>query len=165
VSNPALFADFKKRVAEKLACGNDTPVASTTTYKVVDGDTLWGISTKFKLTVAELKSLNGLKSDIINPGDVLKVVKTANPSPTPVAPTPAKPAPTPPQAVRPFPGIISRANQGGTVTDRKLVQKVVGVAQDGVIGPATERAIKAYQSRHGLVADGIVGPATWNVMF
>ncbi|HZO77654.1 MAG TPA: peptidoglycan-binding protein, partial [Solirubrobacteraceae bacterium] len=27
-------------------------------------------------------------------------------------------------------------------------------------GPATERALKAYQSHHGLVVDGILGPAT-----
>ncbi len=33
---------------------------------------------------------------------------------------------------------------------------------DGVYGPATEAAVKAYQSRNGLEADGIVGPKTWD---
>ena len=46
----------------------------------------------------------------------------------------------------------------------KLVQKVVGVKQDGKCGPATQAAIKAYQKKNGLVADGKCGPATWRKM-
>jgi peptidoglycan LD-endopeptidase CwlK len=47
--------------------------ASTTTYKVVAGDTLTKIGKKFNISVSELKSLNGLKSDLIRVGQVLKV--------------------------------------------------------------------------------------------
>lgn len=32
---------------------------------------------------------------------------------------------------------------------------------DGVFGPKTEKAVKAYQHERGVTADGIVGDATW----
>jgi peptidoglycan hydrolase-like protein with peptidoglycan-binding domain len=34
-------------------------------------------------------------------------------------------------------------------------------AADGIFGPQTEAAVKAYQSGHGLSADGVVGDRTW----
>ena len=35
------------------------------------------------------------------------------------------------------------------------------VAVDGIFGPNTEGAVKAFQQSNGLAADGIVGPQTW----
>jgi peptidoglycan hydrolase-like protein with peptidoglycan-binding domain len=35
------------------------------------------------------------------------------------------------------------------------------VAVDGIFGPLTEGAVKAFQQSKGLGADGIVGPLTW----
>lgn len=40
------------------------------------------------------------------------------------------------------------------------MQRALGIAADGIFGPATKRALRAYQRRHGLVADGIAGPQT-----
>jgi len=35
------------------------------------------------------------------------------------------------------------------------------VAPDGIFGPITAAAVKAFQGAHGLVVDGIVGNKTW----
>lgn len=44
-----------------------------TTYKVVSGDSLWKISTMFKVSISDLKLWNGLASDSILVGQTLKV--------------------------------------------------------------------------------------------
>lgn len=52
--------------------------ASNTTYQVKKGDSLWGIANIHKITVSQLKSWNNLKSDIIQPNQVLKVQNTTS---------------------------------------------------------------------------------------
>ncbi|MGG3030055.1 peptidoglycan endopeptidase LytE [Bacillus stercoris] len=47
--------------------------SSSSTYKVKSGDSLWKISKKYGMTVNELKKLNGLKSDLLRVGQVLKL--------------------------------------------------------------------------------------------
>jgi len=47
-----------------------------------------------------------------------------------------------------------------STVDVRALQRRLGVAVDGVIGPKTRRAIKRFQRRHGLVPDGVVGPQT-----
>jgi hypothetical protein len=61
-------------------------------------------------------------------------------------------------------GAEVKASAASTRGDIRKVQRKVGVAADGIFGPATERAVKRWQRRHGLVADGIVGPQTRSAM-
>ncbi|MBS4196176.1 3D domain-containing protein [Lederbergia citri] len=49
--------------------------AAASTYKVQKGDTLWKIANKSKVSVNQLKSWNGLKTDLIKPNQVLKIAK------------------------------------------------------------------------------------------
>ena len=57
-----------------LISGANEGFATSPTYKVKKGDTLYKISQKHNTTVAKLKSLNKLKSDIIFPNQKLNVV-------------------------------------------------------------------------------------------
>jgi LysM repeat protein len=47
--------------------------SSGSKYTVVKGDSLYAIALKKKTTVAKLKAANGLKSDLIRPGQSLKI--------------------------------------------------------------------------------------------
>lgn len=47
----------------------------------------------------------------------------------------------------------------------RWVQAKVATAVDGVYGPDTCTGVKNWQAEHGLTADGIVGPATHRAMF
>ena len=70
----------------------------------------------------------------------------------PVAPPqPTEPTPVPPSAIW---------RRGSTGEKVREIQRIVGVAQDGIFGPATEAAVKVWQSNLRINADGIWGPAT-----
>ncbi|WLR46829.1 LysM peptidoglycan-binding domain-containing protein [Halobacillus litoralis] len=59
--------------------------AHETEYKINQGDTLWGISQKYDVSVQDLKTWNGLNSNIIYPNQTLKVAnesKSSTPSST-----------------------------------------------------------------------------------
>ena len=57
-------------------------------------------------------------------------------------------------------GAETRASASSVRGDIRALQRKVGVAADGIFGPATELALKRWQRRHGLMADGIAGPQT-----
>ena len=60
-----------------------------------------------------------------------------------------------------------RSHSGARAKDRtavKQIQAEAGTGVDGRFGPATKRAVQAWQRRHGLTPDGLVGAATWAAM-
>ena len=61
------------------------------------------------------------------------------------------------------PGSLLRIGSSGP--DVARVQGAVGVAPDGVFGPETDAAVRAFQTRASVAVDGIVGPQTWGAMF
>ena len=57
--------------------------------------------------------------------------------------------------------VLRKGSRGNEV---KELQEFLGIGADGVFGPGTEAAVKAWQKENGLVDDGIVGPATLDCM-
>lgn len=62
-----------------------------------------------------------------------------------------------------YPGTPQRLGSEGPAT--QLIQAIVRAPETGKFDAATDRAVKAWQTKNGLKADGIVGPATWKKMF
>jgi LysM repeat protein len=50
------------------------------THRVVRNDTLWGISRRYGASIAQLKAWNGLRSDEIQPGQVLRLAPAPKPT-------------------------------------------------------------------------------------
>ena len=68
----------------------------------------------------------------------------------------------PPDPIQPWPLVKRGANIFPVRTLQQLLRaRNHPVAVDGIFGPQTESAVKAFQQSKGLAADGIVGPQTW----
>jgi len=80
LSSSTIYVNQKLSVLAPHSHSTDASTAVSTsgsTYVVKTGDTLWGISKSYGMSISGLKSLNGLKSDVIHPGQKLKVSGTA----------------------------------------------------------------------------------------
>ncbi len=56
---------------------------------------------------------------------------------------------------------MTTLKQGSKGYEVKQLQKKLNLLDDGIFGPLTEEAVRAFQKSKGLTADGIVGPKTW----
>ena len=56
---------------------------------------------------------------------------------------------------------MNTIKKGSRGNDVKLLQRLLNLTDDGVVGPKTEAVVKVWQAANGLVADGIVGPRSW----
>jgi peptidoglycan hydrolase-like protein with peptidoglycan-binding domain len=59
--------------------------------------------------------------------------------------------------------VLRNGTTGGSVKILQICLNGLGysLAGDGVFGPATEAAVRRFQSDRGLMVDGVVGPQTW----
>lgn len=51
-----------------------------------------------------------------------------------------------------------------TGEDVKFLQKLLGLTQDGIFGPITDKTVRKFQQAMGMDVDGIVGPKTWGML-
>ena len=63
-----------------------------------------------------------------------------------------------------YPGYLLRRGSRG-VWVKRVQWQLGGLAVDGIFGPKTEAAVKAFQKKAGIAIDGIVGPVTWGKLF
>lgn len=63
-------------------------------HKVRSGDTLYGLSRRYGVTVDKLKKINNLNSDALSIGQRLKIKEITMPKPKPTPPKPVTPPPT-----------------------------------------------------------------------
>ena len=67
-----------------------------------------------------------------------------------------------PATIPPFPGTIKPGDKGENV---KLIQHALTLVEDGDYGPATKKAVVAFQDNHDILdSNGIVGPKTWEAL-
>ncbi|MEV5783143.1 peptidoglycan-binding protein [Streptomyces sp. NPDC052287] len=62
---------------------------------------------------------------------------------------------------------ISYGATGADVAEAQCLLRRAGISPggiDGMFGPLTLRAVKAFQHRAGLVADGMLGPRSWKAL-
>ncbi|MCL2756049.1 MAG: peptidoglycan-binding protein [Firmicutes bacterium] len=134
-------------------------------------------------SVREFQRNFGLNPDgVVGPAtwnrlyEIFRSIQASSPNPAPIPPVqpPVTPPPPPPTG-NPwpqYPGTLIR--QGARGEDVRTIQRMLNavqrripnlfsppLAEDGIFGPLTNNAVRAFQQRFGLAVDGIVGPITW----
>lgn len=99
-----------------------------------------------------------VKDGVVGPITWSKLPDTlVKPAPKPVAPVAKPKLPKKPK----LSGWLRKGSKGNDV---KWVQQYLGITADGIFGPQTDKAVRAFQSKHKLKVDGIVGPMTYGKM-
>lgn len=150
------------------------PVANTTTstYIVQSGDNLWGIATSHGMTVAQVKQLNGLSSELLHPGQVIKLNGTAVPAAPPVTavtasvespPAAASDSNTSVYVIQPGDSLWSIAQLYGTTVDNiKILNGLTGdalIAGETLKVTGTPNAVTVSRSGDNATASRVISTA------
>ena len=67
--------------------------------------------------------------------------------------------------ISPWP-VVQKGNQGHPIRTLQFLLRARGhnLTVDGMFGPATEAAVKAFQTSKGMTADGIMSAQTWSTL-
>jgi peptidoglycan hydrolase-like protein with peptidoglycan-binding domain len=67
--------------------------------------------------------------------------------------------------ISPWP-LVRKGDQHHPVESLQYLLRARGhnLTVDGIFGPGTDAAVRAFQQQVGLAVDGIVGPATWSAL-
>jgi peptidoglycan hydrolase-like protein with peptidoglycan-binding domain len=62
--------------------------------------------------------------------------------------------------------VVQNGTQGHPIRTLQFLLRAHGhnVTVDGMFGPVTEAAVKAFQTNKGMTADGIMNPQTWSAL-
>lgn len=116
---------------------------------------------------ADIPALRDLATQAENRGllDAAELIRAEIARLTKTAPPPTVPLPTVPllaETTSPLGRATISMAAGSRGPDVVAWQSVVKVKQDGIFGPITDRATRAWQKAHPpLAVDGIVGPKSW----
>jgi peptidoglycan hydrolase-like protein with peptidoglycan-binding domain len=70
-----------------------------------------------------------------------------------------------PATISPWPLVRRGARDHPVRTLQQLLRaRGQNIAVDGIFGPQTDAAVRAFQGSKGLAVDGIVGPNTWSAL-
>jgi N-acetylmuramoyl-L-alanine amidase len=162
--------------AELQKLNAPTPQTNKDIHIIQLGDTLWAISKKYNMSVAELKKLNNLISDVIHVGDQLKLnshakveVKPTSPKVNPVKQVVHKIVKPKAKSVSGKLVYTRTLRKGSKGNDVKALQNALnklnfkcGVA-DGDFGNKTEDSVRRIQMVYlPREVDGIAGRNTIN---
>ena len=62
--------------------------------------------------------------------------------------------------------VVQNGSQGHPIRTLQILLRAHGhnLTVDGMLGPATEAAVKAFQTSKGMTADGIMSAQTWSIL-
>jgi LysM repeat protein/lipoprotein-anchoring transpeptidase ErfK/SrfK len=130
------------------------PAANPSQHTVGKGDSLYAISRRYGLSVEQLQLANDLKTEIIHPGQVLRIptmaeLRALQPPPPPLKPGQNTPAPAPKKAPERQLPQVARASARIVLLQAYLDRQGFSTGPiDGQEGMMFDAALAAYEAEH-----------------